>query len=236
METRLSIACFIRNDSMYEPVLDVLVRHGFHGVRFTDEPALGQALAGGVANLVLADVEDASESAIATWRSCRFPEHIPVILLSFVSDDRMMINALDAGADDLIVISIEPDEFAARLKAILRRYRMEVPRHTVTLAGFEFDMESAMTLDNGKLVELTPTEFALAWILFSFPGQYLSRDLLSLAVWGRSGDIAGRTLEQHVYKLRRKLNLNASRGVQIRAAYNRGYCLEVGASAQPVAP
>lgn len=218
---------------MYQQVLDVLVRHGFHGTRFTDEQVLKQALCAGVANLILADVEDTDGDAIAAWRNCRAPEPIPVILLSPASDDRVTVRALDAGADDVIVISTESREFAARLKAILRRYRMGVPKRAIELAGFELDLESAIALDNGRIVELTPTEFALAWILFSFPGQYLSRDFLSLGVWGRSGDITGRTLEQHVYKLRRKLNLNAGRGVQIRAAYNRGYCLEV-ASADPL--
>ncbi len=78
-----------------------------------------------------------------------------------------------------------------------------------------------------QTIDLTPREFAVAWILFSRCGEYVSRRQMAGAVWSSSDDIVGRTLEQHIYKLRKKLELNGTRGVQLRAVYARGYQLDV---------
>jgi len=75
----------------------------------------------------------------------------------------------------------------------------------------------------------------MAWLLFSNLGHYLTRKTISVAIWGVAEEIAGRTIEQHVYKLRKKLGLGTERGVTIRTAYARGYRLELCSETQTAA-
>jgi DNA-binding response OmpR family regulator len=76
-------------------------------------------------------------------------------------------------------------------------------------------------------VRLTPREFAVAWLLFSHDGQYVSRRQIAGAVWSSSEDIIGRSLEQHIYKLRKKLELQGAHGCRLQTMYAHGYRIEV---------
>jgi DNA-binding response OmpR family regulator len=74
---------------------------------------------------------------------------------------------------------------------------------------------------------LTPREFATAWLFFTNAGVSLTRATVAKAIWGSETDCADRTIEQHVYKLRKKLTLGAENGVTLRTVYSVGYRLEV---------
>jgi DNA-binding response OmpR family regulator len=100
------------------------------------------------------------------------------------------------------------------------------------MAGFTLDRTTGRMLDRGAPVDLTPREFSLAWLFFSAPDRFLSHQRISVAIWTVGDEIARHSIEQHVYKLRKKLNLSAARGVQIRNAYTKGYRLEL--SEEPV--
>jgi len=56
---------------------------------------------------------------------------------------------------------------------------------------------------------------------------YISRETIGMSLWSSDSEVAGRTIEQHVYKLRKKLQLGTERGVSIRTAYGQGYRLEL---------
>lgn len=135
--------------------------------------------------------------------------------------------AFEAGIDDIMGCSVDPAVFVARLNAILRRCNCANTRRVVEMQGFMLDRDACLFLGRGTPVTLTPREFVMAWLFFSAPGFYLSRETISVAVWGVDIDIASRTVEQHVYKLRKKLNLCSERGVRIRTAYSKGYRLEL---------
>ncbi|WP_186830742.1 winged helix-turn-helix domain-containing protein [Mitsuaria sp. TWR114] len=77
-------------------------------------------------------------------------------------------------------------------------------------------------------ISLTAREFALAWVLFSNAGRVVSASSLTARVWGGGTDICKRTLEQHVYRLRRKLSGGATGAVvRIQAIYSIGYRLDL---------
>jgi DNA-binding winged helix-turn-helix (wHTH) protein len=80
---------------------------------------------------------------------------------------------------------------------------------------------------------LTPREFALAKILFAGVGRVVPLSSLSARVWGVSVELSKRTLEQHVYKLRRKLKECFREDVRIQAAYGIGYRLDLIVSVPP---
>ena len=78
----------------------------------------------------------------------------------------------------------------------------------------------------GAEVDLTPKEFELTVTLFRNIGRLLSRGHLQETVWGRSGDLATRTVDTHVSQVRKKLDLRPESGYRVVPIYNYGYRLE----------
>jgi DNA-binding response OmpR family regulator len=221
------IACYIHSDAAFGEVRAVLEPAGFTCERFIDDTSLLLTLRHQSFDLILVDTESLNEQSFYSWLGCRSGESVPLILLSPGGSPNQIALALDAGADDFIRRPVDPIELVARLQAALRRYNKTNARRTVELLGFRLDRESCRLQDNGVPVDLTPREFAMAWLFFSSPGTYLSRETISAMIWGVHSGIANRTIEQHVYMLRKKLNLCAERGIRIRAAYTKGYRLEM---------
>jgi DNA-binding response OmpR family regulator len=225
----MRIACYIRCDKVFNEVQGVLSRAGFECEHFQSEIPLLRSLRRQGFDLIMVDTEgDAlDEKRIYSWLNCRTGESTPVVLLSSAYCARTIALALEAGADDYISRPVDPDVLIARLNAVLRRCSRKTPRRVVEMLDFSLDKDACRLLDHGVAVDLTPREFAMAWLLFSSPGTFLSRETISVAIWGVECEIARHTIEQHVYKLRKKLNLGVERGVQIRTAYTKGYCLEI---------
>lgn len=225
----MSIACYISDDAVSQNVQEVLSRAGFECERFLSETSLLRTLRHRNFDLILVDTNIAppAEERVFSWLNCRTGESTPVVLLSSTRSPDRVAFALDAGADDYIATPFDPIELIARLHAVLRRCNRRNVHRAIELLGFSLDRESGRFLDRGVPLELTPREFTMAWLLFSSPGIYLSRETISVAVWGVDSEIANRTIEQHIYKLRKKLNLCKERGVVIRTAYTQGYRLEL---------
>ena len=79
---------------------------------------------------------------------------------------------------------------------------------------------------NGEPIELTSREFDLAWFLFRNSGRVLSRGHILEAVWGSSPDLNTRTVDTHISRLRKKLNIGEENGWRLKAIYQHGYRLE----------
>jgi DNA-binding response OmpR family regulator len=228
-ETEMRIACCIRCNTVSDDVQKVLLRAGFEWERFTDETALLRALRRSSYDLILVDTDADSveEKNVYSWLNCRTGESTPVVLLSSACSSQQIAHALESGADDFIARPYDPAVLIARLHAVLRRSNRSNSRRIIEIQGFMLDRTSCRFIDRGVSIELTPREFTMAWLFFSSPGIYLSRETISVAIWGVGSEIASRTIEQHIYKLRKKLNLCSERGVRIRTAYTKGYRLEV---------
>lgn len=233
----MNIACNIRCDMTFEQMRDVLARAGFTCERFLNETAMLRALRQQSFKLILVDTADSSvdDKGIYSWLNCRTGEATPIVMLSTAYDAGNVARALEAGVDYCIHHPVELGEMPARLHAILRRYgKTTNVRGTIETLGFKLDRELGVLLDRGVPVDLTLREFMLAWLLFSSPGTFFSRDTISMAIWGLDSKITNRTIEQHIYKLRRKLNLCAERGASIRTVYTKGYCLQLTEAAEKV--
>lgn len=225
----MNIACYIRNDAVFEHVHIVLMRAGFVCERYSSETTLLRMVRRRSFDFILIDIGSEFESTenIFSWLSCRSGDSTPVLVLSSVRNADWVADALNAGADDFLVRPFEPVELTARIQAILRRSNRRQVRRLIEIAGFSLDREASTFAYQGVPIELTPREFTMAWLLFSSPGVYISRETIGTAIWGMDSEIAGRTIEQHIYKLRKKLQLGPERGVIIRTAYNQGYRLEL---------
>jgi DNA-binding response OmpR family regulator len=206
-----------------------VVRAGFTCERFASETILLRTLRRRSFDFVVIDVGLSAKDGeyIFSWLNCRSGDATPVMILSPQRNAELAAAALNAGADEFMTRPFDPVEFTARINAVLRRAKRHPPRRTVELAGFTGDRDSEQFSYAGRPIELTPREFSMAWLFFCSPGIYISRETIGTAIWGVDSKIAGRTIEQHVYKLRKKMELGPQRGLIIRTAYSQGYRLEV---------
>jgi DNA-binding response OmpR family regulator len=225
----MNIACFISSDRVFKPIESILDGRGFHCERLQSETSLSRMVRRGTYDLLLIELgaDAASRDGIFSWMSCRYGESTAVVMISFEKNAELIAAALDAGADDFLTMPVEPVEMIARINAVLRRTTHRTTRRIIELVGFAIDRESRTVSYKGEQIELTPREFTMAWLFFSTPGVYISRETIGSAIWGVDSEIAGRTIEQHVYKLRKKLQMGIERGVMLRTAYNQGYRLEL---------
>jgi len=134
-------------------------------------------------------------------------ERLPVIMLTARGEEGDRIRGLSTGADDYIVKPFSVPELLARVRALLRRTK---PAHIATLlrAGdIELDRETHRVRRAGHEIHLGPTEFRLLEFLMQSPGRVFSREHLLNAVWGHDVYIDERTVDVHVGRLRKAINL-----------------------------
>lgn len=222
-----SIGCYVRSDSLFAKLQSTLQGAGFSCERFASENSLSRMLSRREFVLLMIDIgnhRDDSEDFVS-WLNCRTGNSTPVIALSHGTPE-MAALALNAGADDFIGAQFEAVEAIARVRAVIRRHHPNMARRTIALGKFTLDRDAASAAYDGVPVELTPREFTMAWLFFSSPGVFISRSTMGASIWSADSEVAGRTIEQHIYKLRKKLQLGADRRVIIRTSYSQGYRLE----------
>ncbi|WGG49424.1 response regulator transcription factor [Rugamonas sp. DEMB1] len=223
------IACYVHGEALFEQLRLALARAGFDCERFASDALLLRAVHRRSFDFILVDIGDDGPAAdnLFSWLACRAGENTPVLALSAPRNAEWIAELLNAGADDVLARPFEEVELVARIRAVLRRAGRRQSRRCIELAGFQLDREAATFLYQGRPIELTPREFTMAWLLFSSPGVYISRETIGSAIWGSASEVAGRTIEQHVYKLRKKLSAGVAGAINIRTAYNQGYRLEL---------
>ena len=223
----MNIACLIPNAAVLELVRAGFGRASASCTHFASEAALFRALLRQKFDLILIDFATAPspDDTILSWLNCRSGIDTPVLGLSPVRDARITALVLDCGADDLLARPFEAVELVARANALVRRSTPRAVRRKIELAGFSLDRDNSSVAYRGSAIALTTREFSLAWMLFSTPGVYISRETIGTSLWGAGSDVTGRTIEQHVYKLRKKLQLGPERGAAIRTVYGQGYQL-----------
>ncbi len=151
-----------------------------------------------------------------------------VIFINCSDSEEELAEALSAGADDFIGMSVRNRELVARVGAVLRR---RLPAHfsRATLPDTEpycFDLLAKRVHLAGVHVAMTDKEFELSLFLFRNQGRVLSRAHLLESVWGSNLSTASRTIDTHISRIRRKLGLRPEVGFRLSAAYGSGYRLD----------
>ena len=199
--------------------------HAYH--RFSTGTALLHALQRSTFDLILIDWELPDMTGVDVLRTLRAKHgaRTPVIFVTHRDEERDVVQALIAGADDYVVKPVRSAELKARMLALLRRV---YPHEDTALRHGDFLLQpSSRTAHyNGQPLELKQREFELAHCLFAHLGQLLSRTYLMQTVWGRDADIPSRTLDTHISAVRTKLGLRPERGYRLSAVYGHGYRLE----------
>jgi len=152
----------------------------------------------------------------------------PLILFSAARTLEVDIAAvLNAGADTYIEKPIREIELMAQIKALLRRNVQKKCESIIEVEDYVMHPILRTVTLRGEAIDLTEKEFLLANCLFSNVGRVVSRDFLSMAAWGRVLDATSRSLDTHIYRLRKKLRLRPENGLQLSSVYTNGYRLDM---------
>ena len=157
-------------------------------------------------DLVITDLAMPEMDGVELCRELRAVSQVPIIVLSVRSQDRMKIEALDAGADDYVTKPFSIQELQARVRAQLRRSNAasasEAP--VIALGDFRIDLPQHRVVVRGQEIHLTPKQFDLLVVLARHPGQVLTHRALLHAVWGANAD-QPEYLRVNIGQLRKKI-------------------------------
>ena len=151
---------------------------------------------------------------------------VPVIMLTARTEETDRIRGLDGGADDYVTKPFSPKELIARIRAVLRRTRPAVSAENLTFADIEMDLAGHKVTRGGKATHLGPTEFRLLRHFMEHPGRVFSREQLLDSVWGHDVYVEPRTVDVHIRRLRKALDVGRSPDV-IRTVRSAGYAMEL---------
>jgi DNA-binding response OmpR family regulator len=147
----------------------------------------------------------------------------PVIILSATSAEVDKVLLLELGADDYVTKPFSPKELLARVRAVLRRVQPTAPSARYSFADVSVDFAKMEVTRAGKLVPLTPHEFKALRYFVENPERVLSRDELLNRVWGYECYPSTRTVDNHILKLRQKLEQDPTNPLYIQTVRGTGY-------------
>ena len=152
----------------------------------------------------------------------------PILMLTSKSDELDKVLGLEIGADDYLTKPFSVREFLARVKAIVRRSRVEQQHYDGKQKLLDFDqlridLEKRKVSFKGKTVELTAKEFDLLVLFASHPGRVYNRQQLLDLVWGYQFDGYDHTVNSHINRLRAKIEDDPSNPEYIQTVWGVGY-------------
>jgi two-component system phosphate regulon response regulator PhoB len=179
-------------------------------------------------DLVLLDWMIEGLSGIEVCRRLRrLPDtaNVPIIMLTARGEEADRVRGLETGADDYVTKPFSPRELVARVGAVLRRVRPALAGEQLTYADIEMDIVSHKVKRGGETIALGPTEFRLLKHFLEHPGRVFSRERLLDSVWGHDSDIEPRTVDVHIRRLRKAINVEGKSDI-IRTVRSAGYALD----------
>lgn len=149
---------------------------------------------------------------------------IPVMMMTARGEEGDRLRGLDGGADDYVTKPFSPAELLARVRAIIRRQTRGYDAK-LTGGGIELDLEQKRVMRSGTSIHLGPTEFRLLEHFMRNQGRVYSRDQLLDSVWGDDVYVGMRTVDVHIRRLRKAINITGGPDV-IRTVRSMGYSFE----------
>ncbi len=186
---------------------------------------------------IILDVMLPEMDGLEVLKELRRVGNVPVIALTARADEVDRVLGLEMGADDYVTKPFSPRELLARVKAVLRRAALAPAAEeaqTLNLPGLVVSRVSREVKMADNRIDLTPKEFDLLWHLACNRNRVFTREQLLEQVWAYQefyGD--ERTVDQHVKRLRRKIEIDGS-PCRITTIWGVGYKFEIRDHGIPV--
>jgi two-component system, OmpR family, response regulator RegX3 len=213
-------------------VATLLESAGFQVHSFIDADSFRRHIRGSSVDLVLLDwmLPDGSGLELLEWIRSSNQAKLPVILVTGRETDEDVVTGLSAGADDYIVKPPHPAQLLARINSVLRRSGFTAQNaNNNEFAPYILREDLREIHLNNKLIPTTDREFDLMQYLFRRRGNIVSRETLLKQVWNLQGLVSSRTVDTHVSRLRKKLELEGQHGWTLSGVFQHGYRLEQNA-------
>lgn len=176
--------------------------------------------------LVILDAEFPDGDGLEFCRWLQKQQQSLILMLSAKTTEADIVAGLRAGADDYLTKPFGMQEFMARVEALMRRNRTVIPPATLDYGQLQIDLVQRRVRLQGELIELTPQEFSLLYVLAQADGVPLSRSELLRRAWPDSIDNP-RTIDTHVLSLRKKIEIDPRQPHLIQTVRNVGYRLNL---------
>ncbi len=181
------------------------------------------------ADLVLLDVMLPGLSGTDVCRQLRAKSNVPIIMLTAKDSEIDKVVGLELGADDYVTKPYSSRELLARIKAVLRRggESEELVPSTIAAGPVAMDVGRHLVHVRGEAIQLPLKEFELLEFLLRNSGRVLTRGQLIERIWG--ADYVGdtKTLDVHIKRLRKKVEIVPKEPVHIQTVRGLGYKFEV---------
>ncbi len=174
-------------------------------------------------DLLILDVMLPQRSGHELCKAIRRDSKVPIIFLSARSSEQDRIQGFELGGDDYVVKPFNLAELTARVKAVLRRSGGDALQEVIESADLRIDPRTHEATLDGKLITLSPKEFALLYFLAKNAGQVFSRDALLDRVWGQDAFVSSRTVDVHVRWLRERVEVDPSNPTRLMTVRGVGY-------------
>jgi len=148
---------------------------------------------------------------------------VPIIVLSAASDVSDKVLLLELGADDYVTKPFSPRELLARVRAALRRTIKTSPGDHFSFADIQIDCSKMEVVREGRTIAFTAQEFKTLKFMVQNPERVITRDELLNEVWGYHNYPSTRTVDNHILKLRQKLEKDPANPVHFRTVHGVGY-------------
>jgi two-component system response regulator RegX3 len=165
-------------------------------------------------------------SGLDVLRAVRRDSDVPIIVVSAKGAEADIVSALELGADDYVTKPYSVRELVARIRAATRRGAAAAAGETLTAGTASLDLATRRLLLSGGEQDLPKKEFEVLQLLMQRPGRVVPREEFLDEVWGFAFSGDTRSLDQHIRRLRRRLEADPG-GPQIEAVRGVGYRLVV---------
>lgn len=176
-------------------------------------------------DLMLLDVMMPKLDGFSVCKEIRKHSQVPIIMITAKTEDEDVIMGLDIGADDYIIKPFSPKQVIAKIKALLRRLKIENSDTIVNFDNLVVDMNDYTVKINNDSVNLTKKEIEILYLLAKNPGRVYSRETLLDLLWGEDYFGELRTVDTHIKRLRAKVE-SASIHWDIKTVWGVGYKFE----------
>ena len=148
---------------------------------------------------------------------------LPIIILSATADVTDKVLLLELGADDYVTKPFSPRELLARVRAAIRRTTRSEIGEMYAFDGISVNFAKMEVVREGQIIEMTAREFNALKFLVQNAERVISRDELLSEVWGYQNYPSTRTVDNHILKIRQKLERDPANPVHFRTVHGVGY-------------